>query len=338
MTKSLDRLLREALRERTAPNLSGQCLDAETVAGWFDGTFGARDRAAAEAHAADCARCQALLAAMVRTDPPALSQRWRRPSFIGWLVPMSVAVAALLVWVNLPERPGTPSAPVNTPGDVKLDDGTERRTEAYRSDEARVPPATIRNRPAAGNKEEQREERSERAARSRDAVAQHAGSGARAAPEPPPPPPPPSAAAPAPSPESVAETITVGRPQPAVARMRSAPRGALIVSPDSLTRWRIAADGIVQRSTDGGLTWQTQATGADVTLTAGASPSSTVCWLVGPGGVVLVTTDGRSWERLAFPEVVDLVSIRASDDRTATVTTIDGRRFTTADRGQSWER
>ncbi|HEV8315894.1 MAG TPA: zf-HC2 domain-containing protein, partial [Vicinamibacterales bacterium] len=62
MTKSLDRLLREALRERTAPNLSGPCLDAETVAGWFDGTLGARDRAAAEAHAADCARCQALLA------------------------------------------------------------------------------------------------------------------------------------------------------------------------------------------------------------------------------------------------------------------------------------
>jgi hypothetical protein len=337
MTKSLDRLLREALRERTAPNLSGPCLDAETVAGWFDGTLGARDRAAAEAHAADCARCQALLAAMVRTDPPALSQPWRRPAFIAWLVPLSVAVAALLVWVNLPERPGA-RPPVNTPGDVKLDDGTERRTEAYRSDEARVPPTTGRNDLASGKKEKQREERSERAARSRDAVAQHAGSGARAAPEPPPPPPPPSAAAPAPSPESVAETITVGRPQPAVARMSSAPRNALIVSLDSVTRWRIAADGAVQRSTDGGLTWQTQATGADVTLTAGASPSSTVCWLVGPGGVVLVTTDGRSWERLAFPEVVDLVSIRASDDRTATVTTIDGRRFTTADRGQSWER
>jgi photosystem II stability/assembly factor-like uncharacterized protein len=53
---------------------------------------------------------------------------------------------------------------------------------------------------------------------------------------------------------------------------------------------------------------------------------------------VLVTTDGRSWERLSFPEVVDLVAIRATDDKTATVTAADGRRFTTTNRGQTWER
>ena len=52
----------------------------------------------------------------------------------------------------------------------------------------------------------------------------------------------------------------------------------------------------------------------------------------------LVTPDARSWQRLPFPDLVDLVAIDATDDRTATATAADGRRFTTTDRGQSWKR
>src|SRR5438445_655973 len=58
-----------------------------------------------------------------------------------------------------------------------------------------------------------------------------------------------------------------------------------IISADSGSRWRIIPGGAVQRSTDSGSTWETQATGVSVTLEAGASPSSSVCWLVGPGGI-----------------------------------------------------
>src|SRR5207302_7043532 len=94
-----------------------------------------------------------------------------------------------------------------------------------------------------------------------------------------------------------------------------------IVSADTRSRWRIIAGGAVQRSTDSGSTWETQLTGVSVTLVAGASPSPPVCWLVGPGGIVLLQTDGRSWRRIAFPEPADLASIRASDGKTATVTT-----------------
>jgi photosystem II stability/assembly factor-like uncharacterized protein len=111
-----------------------------------------------------------------------------------------------------------------------------------------------------------------------------------------------------------------------------------IVSVDPARRWRIVPGGAVERSIDGGSTWETQETGVSVTLVAGASPLPPVCWLVGPGGIVLLQTDGRSWRRIAFPEPTDLVSIRASDEKTATVTTADGRMFSTADGGLSWTR
>jgi photosystem II stability/assembly factor-like uncharacterized protein len=49
-----------------------------------------------------------------------------------------------------------------------------------------------------------------------------------------------------------------------------------------------------------------------------------------------LSTDGRTWQRVAFPESVDLVSIRASDGVNATVTAADGRTFTTTDGGRTW--
>jgi photosystem II stability/assembly factor-like uncharacterized protein len=53
---------------------------------------------------------------------------------------------------------------------------------------------------------------------------------------------------------------------------------------------------------------------------------------------VLLSTDGRAWKRVAFPESVALVSITATDSETATVTTADGRQFVSDDGGRSWTR
>jgi photosystem II stability/assembly factor-like uncharacterized protein len=61
-----------------------------------------------------------------------------------------------------------------------------------------------------------------------------------------------------------------------------------------------------------------------------------VCWVVGRGGVVLLSTDGRSWRRLAFPEPTDLSGVRARDARAASVSTADGRTFSTTDGGLTW--
>jgi photosystem II stability/assembly factor-like uncharacterized protein len=110
----------------------------------------------------------------------------------------------------------------------------------------------------------------------------------------------------------------------------------MIVSPNLNSRWRIVPNGSVERSTDGGLSWHVQETGVTAALAAGASPSPTVCWLVGRAGVVLLSGDGRSWQRIAFPEMTDLISVRATDDKTAIVTASDGRAFSTTDGGRTW--
>jgi photosystem II stability/assembly factor-like uncharacterized protein len=96
--------------------------------------------------------------------------------------------------------------------------------------------------------------------------------------------------------------------------------------------------GSVEYSTNGGATWEPLPTGVSAQLTAGSSPSASVCWLVGRGGVVLLTTNGRSWQRLAPPDTADLAAVQATDARRATVTTADGRVFRTEDAGQTWIR
>jgi hypothetical protein len=70
-------------------------------------------------------------------------------------------------------------------------------------------------------------------------------------------------------------------------------------------------------------------------LTA-SSASGGVCWVVGRRGLVFRSSDGRTWQRINFPEMTDLSTVRATDARDATVTTIDGRSFGTTDGGASW--
>jgi photosystem II stability/assembly factor-like uncharacterized protein len=87
------------------------------------------------------------------------------------------------------------------------------------------------------------------------------------------------------------------------------------------------------------VTWANHHTGEnDLTLTAGAAPSSNVCWLVGRSGAILLTTDGRAWRRITFIETADLTAVTSPDARTATVTTADGRQFGTTDGGRTWTR
>src|SRR5258706_15365877 len=104
MSEVPTRLLRDTLRARAATSPSRDCLDAETAAAWADGTLNRQERAAVEAHAADCARCQAMIAAMARTAPPTPARSWWRMPARGWLVPLTAAAAALLVYANVPYR------------------------------------------------------------------------------------------------------------------------------------------------------------------------------------------------------------------------------------------
>jgi photosystem II stability/assembly factor-like uncharacterized protein len=103
-----------------------------------------------------------------------------------------------------------------------------------------------------------------------------------------------------------------------------------------MVRWRARSPGTVERSVDGGRTWEAQSIAAVGVVTSGSSASPSVCWFAGRAGYVLVSIDGRTWRRTPFPETVDLIDIRATDGATAVVTTVDGRRFATSDGGATW--
>ena len=356
------RLLRETLRDAVAPASSASsasCIDTGMLAAWSDGTLSARERAAAESHASSCLRCQALLAAMARTSPPAAARGWWRASTIGWLVPVAVAAAAVLLWIDVQGRrparsaapppvsaaasstvrePSTPSA--ERPAESKDAERAPQRTA--KADEPRARTATGAAQSFA--------RRAEQANAARGAMRD-----AAVAPSSPTPPPvaappsqtkatevtttstadasPASAGKPVPPARALTEQVMIGARAQLMGKALAVP--TVVVSPDPNVRWRVVNGG-VERSIDGGTTWETQSTGVPATLTAGAAPSPTICWLVGPGGIVVLSNDGRTWQRVQFPEAIDLTSIRASDGTNATVTAADGRTFTTVDAGKTW--
>ena len=359
---TIDRLL-AGRATRSSGNSTDACFDADTLAAWADGALDAGALATAEAHAADCARCQAMLAAMARTTPLAPAQPvapWWKPAF-RWLVPLTAAAAAVLVWTIVPPRDGqvtvhqvsesadaTSPPPVATPSSrepaaVAVVPPTSAVTPTPRREQqtlAEAKEADLSRRTAESTKMDSAKADSSRRS-TEGAKAEGAGPGndkkspaadarvladasartdrTRTAAEN-------AAAAPAAPAQPMAKTFSFGAAE------------TVIVSSNPASRWRILQGGQVQRSADGGATWQTQTTGVNDTLSGGWSPSPSVCWLVGPRGIVLRTSDGRNWTRISFPEAVPLTSIRATDAQTATVTTADGRQFVTEDGGRTWTR
>jgi hypothetical protein len=362
---SMDQLLARTLKSRATAANGESCLDVETLAAWADGALDARDRAAAEAHAADCARCQELLAAMVRTLPPmeVAKSPWRIPS-LTWLVPLTAAATALAIWVAVPKPhpaqvsdgeatvvdqaepapsasratvpSSSPAAPqaatIVTPG-LELQRAKEN-LELQSAKEKAVTPSAPSPRPTVQERREADSRDKQEASPPAEQKVSGLADTSNAAP---------AAAAPlrtAAAPPAVDATApSSARAEMFVAQSRALAAAVpeiIIVSSNPSTRFRLLPNGAVQRSADAGSTWRTEPTGATERLTAGASPSPSVCWLVGNAGTVLRSTDGRSWRRIAFPETVDLRAVAATDQETATVTTADGRAFVTTDGGQTW--
>ena len=328
------RLLRDTLQSRMSDE-SADCLDAGTLAAWADGTLSRTERGAAEGHAAGCARCQAMLAAMARTAPPAVARVWWHSS-LAWAVPLGAAAAALLIWTELPPRarmsvPPSAVLQTNAAREVKAEAVTAVVAQAPAS-----PPAPLRSRAERADSKRNVEANKDVAVPAPANAATDASDAGLA------------------KPSSEAQGIVAAAEQALAPSLQKTPAGSAarasnllldarrqafeiaIPSPNANSRWRITAAGIVQHSSDRGATWETQSTGVAATPTAGMSPSPSVCWLVGPRGLVLLSTDSRSWKRIQFPEMIDLTAVRAADERTATVTTSDGRAFTTGDGGTTW--
>jgi hypothetical protein len=328
-----DRLVRDAL-ERSASPPDNACLDAETLAAWEDQTVGRDEKRAIEAHVARCARCQALLASLAKTGDTEISPSWWRSPSIRWLVPLAVAAASLAIWISIPERPTVRVAQAPP-------EAADRLTYAQAPAAQKGAGA-----PQASPSEHERDDRSlDRLQAQEELRAKQRQTGRldlddKVAKKPSPPPS--TAAADS---FRANETVTAEtRAEPAAeAGARSFAKSAgvggviapIIVSSNPASRWRIAAGG-VQHSADGGATWRTEEVGPGASLTSGYSPSPSVCWLIGRAGNVFLSTDGRTWRRLPFPETVDLISVAAADDKSATVTAADGRTFRTTDGGETW--
>jgi hypothetical protein len=110
----------------------------------------------------------------------------------------------------------------------------------------------------------------------------------------------------------------------------------IVRSPDPQVLWRVSSGRVVERSSDAGATWREQWTNASARIVAGAAPSADTCWLVGRGGIVLLTTDGKNWKTIAPPATADFVSVSVDGASSATVTASDGRQYTTSDGGKRW--
>jgi hypothetical protein len=331
-------------------------LDAETVAAWMDGGLDATSLAAAEAHASNCERCQALLATVATTLPldapvvSGLSRMWK-----WWLAPLAATAAAVTMWMVVPQdpmRPGSvapdtemaqkpaepapsaqspappaavtePSAKRESPPAAKPPSDARfaeprRNVPGARADQAKAVEAETKLADAQANIRD--------AAPQRDRQEKREANLERAAAAPAEP----ARVAPA-APATGAADNTLG----AVAQLRKQTAPLEFVSPDPRFRWRVTASTI-EHSPNGGRDWIPVRITASEIITGGSAPAPRVCWVVGRRGLVLLATDGTNFTPLPFPERVDLTSITAADARRATVTTADGRTFHTEDSGRNW--
>jgi hypothetical protein len=118
------------------------------------------------------------------------------------------------------------------------------------------------------------------------------------------------------------------------AQMSSNLMNLQIQTPDPKVLWMIA--GTIEKSEDGGATWKPESPETRARIIAGSAPNVKICWLVGENGTILRTTNGAHWKAINPPAETDFVRVEATDALTATVTALDGRRFSTSDGGKSW--
>jgi len=348
---SIERLLGRAPSPDAQPPAS--CPDAETLAALLDTRLTSGARRDIEAHVADCQRCQALTAAMVRAESAAHADghvsggaAWFTTGARKWLVPAAAAATAVALWVAIPgertqptetadsaaERqvatvpataapeplrkdvPAAPAAPTEVRGNTETRQGSiEERLERTAPAAAPVSPPTADQTRARESAVAGLEAQNERVGVRDNRVTIQAQ-------------------------QPIAEQAAPAAPAPAALRSAQTPAVSFEVrSPNPAIRWRVGPGTRVEYSADGGATWTVRQTGVSGEPTSGSAPAPSVCWLAGRQGLVLRTVDdGQQWQRIAFPEMVDVTAISASGALDAVVTVADGRRFRTTDGGKTW--
>jgi hypothetical protein len=164
---------------------------------------------------------------------------------------------------------------------------------------------------------------------------------------------PPTAGGPAPLPQTESKMMKKALPEVAapetlelssgsrdasVFRMAKSRSPHAVPAPGRKVIWRLGMAGLIELSTDSGLTWSPQTSGTTADLFLGSAPSEQVCWAIGNGGTILRTADGGAhWISVASPISQNLYRIRASDALHATVWDASRRNsFKTDDGGVTW--
>jgi hypothetical protein len=364
---AFDRLIARSLDE--GADASGNaCPDADLLAAWFDHTVSAAESERIEAHASGCACCQRILADLARSEPevtraapvPAATRPWHW--HWRWLVPLATVVVVVAVGTRTLRAPGpvvVPAAPRAALGDrpatwVGLQEAPAQ--PAAKGVEAPRASSPAGGAPSVGSRAEA--ELAKAPAPSAEANAPRLRPAAEGLPLPPPAPPPPSAGAVADQADAsrraaVTENVAVTAPIPlgAAARGMAAKPASAVREPavpllstsgagpgGATVTWRYGEGGVIERSADRGRTWERLASGVTVALLDGSAPDARVCWVVGERGVVLRTTDGRTFARVTPPTPATLVAVHAWSDTSATVTASDRSEYVTTDGGRTWTR
>ncbi len=348
--KTIDALIARGVADASAGR---DCPLPDVLAAFQERTLETDETARWLSHIADCQRCQAQLAAIGRAESDAGAEHAApgRAAFPWWrsrvLAPLAaLSIVVLAVWVVDPGMLDRPVA-VEDPQDSTATQGnqaaaTTGTAEATRVQQSTAPPVAAPE-PTAVNM-----------ALTAAPPVPEVAPARRATPAAPSPLA--TSAAPAAAPPPAATADAVGQPESLAVFERSAfvrdaePRletarfaaeapanAVLIVAPDPTTRWRVTPVGGVERSDNRGATWRFQTRPGEAVI-AGSAPSERVAWLVGENGLVLRTTDGEGWERIAAPVTTQLNDVDALDGLVATVSTDDGRRFHTVDGGAQWAR
>ena len=363
--------LARGLRDVSA---DGACPDAEVLALMVERSLEPVERRSWDAHVSTCARCQAHLAALVRTagEPDHAAGNAVGRKTLAWvfdwrvLVPLATTAAVVLsVWsadpnvvtkqtaqraadrtiealaeepaATAPEVEGTLSEELQDADAFQLDNRA-RPTELR--EQARDEPAIAET--AEVDTQKRNDAAVDRLNGQLDAAAERR-------------PVPPAeleteraelratsataAAPPQPAQEQVAKVARslALRSSDALRERAVVAAETVIRSPDGQGVWRLTQDGHIDRAADAGVAWVRQHSEAPGVLRAGSAPSNSVCWVVGAAGTILRTTDsGASWVPIAAPQQSDLVNVSADDAETATVQSQDGSRFRTETGGATW--
>ncbi|MEE2638132.1 MAG: hypothetical protein VYE68_12985 [Acidobacteriota bacterium] len=334
-----DALIRRSLAEQRATT---DCPEPAILAAFYERALDQDETVHWTAHLADCQLCQSTLSAMVESEaavgepePTDHKSRWR---WSGWraMAPIAAAAVVLLgIWVVDPMWV-IDSKPTTT--------GSESPSATREQLEPRAPDAEVEARQTVSDTPELMVASAGTGESDRSAEASPPPRNtAPQRPSPPPAAPPGAAPAPAsrdrvrPPVETLGTQNGARLSPPDWGPSHGATEGGtfVITSPDPSVRWRISNERTVQRSIDGGVSWDSPLDAGGL-ISAGVAPTPDVLWLVGEDGLVRRATDVVGWLPSTSPTDVGLSAIEAIDDVRATITTVDGRRFTTTDGGQRW--